>query len=86
MDGALDEFWGNRPELTDRQKAVLSCYYQARRDNATPPDGRISKSALIEACQQIDYETDLAVLLMQSLDDYYLHLRLEDMKRKAAKK
>jgi hypothetical protein len=65
---------------------VLSCYYQARRDNATPPDSRISKAALLQAAQYIDYESDLACALMQSLDDHYLHLRLEDLKKKAAKK
>ena len=75
-------FFAKRPAPTPLQNALLSAYYDARREaDASGPDLRASAATLREYAQSVGYETDIAVGVMQQLDDHYLRLRAEKIKR-----
>jgi hypothetical protein len=81
MEGNEEEFWRIRPELDESQIELLNCYYITRRDGRR--DERCSKESILNALSQCCYETDLAVKILQQLDDHYLHLCAEKLKRQA---
>lgn len=75
----LDQFYSMRPALSATQLSIQSAYYQARRE--ADADGRIKLTTLKEFAAPLLYEVDLAVLVMQRLDDFYLGLIAEKRKR-----
>lgn len=77
--GQLDTFFALRPAPTPTQRELLTAYYSARRDSGG--DERVTSAALREYAQAVGYETDIAVSIMQQLDDHYLRLRADKIKR-----
>jgi hypothetical protein len=75
----LDTFFELRPAPTATQRELLAAYYSARRDSGS--DERITAATLREYAQSVGYETDIAVSVMQQLDDHYLRLRADKIKR-----
>lgn len=71
------------PNLTEQQSQLLHAYYAARRD--THEELRVSSKDLHEAAETVPYESDIAVMVMQRLDDYYLELRAEKIKQELKK-
>lgn len=78
MDNDLEYYYSIKPVLTDTQWQLLDCFYSARRDCAV--DSRIKKQELFDAVKSIIYESDIAVNILQKLDDFYLELRAKKIK------
>lgn len=79
MDNSEHIFYENRPNLDDRQAELLNCYYQARRE--TDNDKKVKSDLLEHVLQSASYETDIAVHVLQKVDDEYLVLCAEAVKR-----
>jgi len=76
-----EEFYELKPDLDDRQRELLSCYYSVRREGES---GRPIKAKEIEEkAELINYETDFAVMVLQKIDDHYLKLCADELKRKS---
>ena len=83
MDGEEDEFYKMRPTLDHRQVELLSCYYSARRDVEFAH--RIKEKDLFEFASSLNYETDIAITVLKSVDDHYVSLCVAKQKRESAK-
>jgi hypothetical protein len=81
MDGEPEEFWRQRPELDDTQAELLNCYYVAIRDSKRGE--RCPVEAIERALSQCWYESDLALNILQQLDDHYLKLCADKLKRQS---
>lgn len=86
MDSAFalftaEEFYERRPRLSLRQLQLKSAYYNARRE--TKEGTRVKSSTLKEFLADVQYEEDIALSLLQKVDDYYLKLYSDQLKRKA---
>ena len=66
-------------ELTPTQRELLHGFYQGRREAID--DNRIPYATLERIAAIIGYESDLAVSIMQSLDDYRIELLNEKRQR-----
>lgn len=79
MDNQEHLFYEARPNLDSRQLDLLNCFYQSRRETAR--DDKIKASMFESFLQSVNYETDMAIYVLQKLDDYYSSLCLEALKR-----
>lgn len=75
--GILSEI--NQLKLTATQRELLSGFYQGRRE--ATDDNRIPYATLERIAAIIGYESDLAVSIMQSLDDCRIELLNEKRQR-----
>lgn len=64
------------------QLMLLDCYYRARRDSSH--EGPVKAAVLEEFLANAHYETDIAVGILQKVDDKYLELRAEKLKRQSS--
>lgn len=68
-----------RPNLDPLNKSLLNAYYLARRES---DEGKLCKKMLflaeLESCH---IESDLGLKMLQRLDDFYLSLYREKLKR-----
>lgn len=78
-DNTLDEYYAMKPELTDVQVDLLHAFYRARRD--TNGDRRVTAVELERHCQALAIDTDIAVHILQKVDDEYAAIQLEKIKR-----
>lgn len=76
-----DEFWSMRPDLNAIQNELLNCYYVARREGKR--DERCSRETIESSLKECCYETDLAITILQKLDDHYLQLCADKLKKQA---
>lgn len=74
-----DQFWSIRPDLDPIQIELLNCYYMARRESKH--DERCSRENIEFSLKDSCYETDLAITILQKLDDHYLKLCADKLKR-----
>lgn len=81
MDGDTEEFWKIRPDLDAIQLELLNCYYIARREGKR--DDKCSRETIEMSLRECCYETDFAITILQKLDDHYLQLCAEKLKRQA---
>lgn len=81
IEGDEAEFWGMRPDLNEMQYDLLGCFYSATRE--TKHGEKCSLANIEKALRQCCYETDLAIRILQNLDDHYLKLCADKMKRQA---
>lgn len=81
FQGDEAEFWESRPTPTDRQRELLHCYYKARRDAKS--DSKVTAKEFESYLFGVNYETDIAVTILQKLDDHYLKLCADKLKRKS---
>ena len=77
-------------ELDEQQHALLCAFYEARRE--CEPDRRASLATLQAVTANMDYEQDLAIIVLKRLDDHLMKLindkrqqDLDAMKRKGAR-
>lgn len=75
-----EEFYERKPKLNDRQIQLRNAYYQARRDTANGE--RVKTRDILQALEAVQYETDLALSILQKVDDHYLKLCADELKRK----
>lgn len=72
-------FYEMKPEVSARQRELLSALYAARR---TIGDAhRASLESLEKAAEMCDYEPDVAQYILTQLDDHYVNLIVEKMKK-----
>lgn len=62
---------------------MLSAYWRARRE--ADQDKRIRRDDLLHELAPIDYDTENGLSVLQSLDDFYLSLHFERIKRATQK-
>ena len=82
MEGDEAEFWSQRPEIDESQAGVLKCWHLAR--GQTDPDKKCSMDVLKSSTENVYYEQDFAIEILQQLDMHYLNLRIEQMKRQTS--
>lgn len=63
-----------------RQRDLLHCYYKARRDAKSGE--KVTAKEFEQALFASSYETDIAVTILQKLDDYYLKLCADKLRKK----
>ena len=68
-------------ELTSVQQQILSAFYEARRDAIDR--NRIPHATMLRLADTISYESDLAIKVMQQLDDLLIELVNDKIKRDA---
>jgi len=78
-DDTLDEYYALKPDLSDVQIDLLNAFYRARRD--TNSESRITAVELERHAATINLDTDIAVYILQKVDDEYAALQLEKIKR-----
>lgn len=78
-DNTLDEYYAMKPELTDIQVDLLHAFYRARRD--TNGDARVTAVELERHVATAAIDTDIAVHILQKVDDEYAAIQLEKIKR-----
>ena len=66
-------------ELDERQFSLLCAFYAARRE--AEPDRRASLATLEATTATIDYEQDLAIVVLKRLDDHLMKL-INDKRQK----
>lgn len=81
--GNLEEFYSKRPVSTDIQISLLHGYYAARRELSAQET--LTNPILERYASTIYYETDLAIWVMQRLDDHYMSLRAEKIRNESNK-
>lgn len=84
MDSAFglftpDEFYAMRPNLDVRQIELLNAFYTARREYKG--DEKAKSKSLQEAARFCDYEPDIALMILQKLDDHLLSLIADKLKK-----
>ena len=82
--GTLEtDFYPRKPkQLNHRQRGILNAFYSARRE--IHHESHIPKMLLTSFANSIqDYETDLAVMVMQSIDNEYMRLCCDKISRDA---
>lgn len=79
IDGDAEEFWSQRPELDEIQTELLNCYYSARREGKNGE--KCPLDILERSLKTCWYETDLALRILQQLDDHYLKLCAEKLRK-----
>jgi hypothetical protein len=75
----LKEFYEKKPDPSSVQRELLRAFYSARRDHN--PEQKVPSSLLRQHAEPILYETDLAIWIMQKLDDQFMELRIEKIKQ-----
>jgi hypothetical protein len=65
--------------LTEIQVDLLHAFYRARRD--TNGDARVTAVELERQCANVAIDADIAVHILQKLDDEYAAIQLEKIKR-----
>ena len=78
-DNTLDEYYAMKPDLTEIQVDLLHAFYRARRD--TNGDARVTAVELERQCANVAIDADIAVHILQKLDDEYAAIQLEKIKR-----
>lgn len=78
-DNTLDEYYAMKPELNEIQVDLLHAFYRARRD--TNGDSRVTAVQLEHHCSSLPIDTDIAVHILQKVDDEYSAIQLEKIKR-----
>jgi hypothetical protein len=78
-DNTLDEYYAMKPDLTEIQVDLLHAFYRARRD--TNGDARVTAVELERQCATVAIDADIAVHILQKLDDEYAAIQLEKIKR-----
>ncbi len=79
MENDEAEFWAQRPNIDDSQAGILRCWHIAR--SQTDADKKCSLDVLKSSTENVYYEQDFAIEILQQLDMHYLNLRIEQMKR-----
>ena len=79
QDNTLDEYYAMKPELTDIQVDLLHAFYKARRE--TNGDSRCKALELLHHVESIALDSDIAVHILQKVDDEYMAIQLEKIKR-----
>jgi hypothetical protein len=82
-DGALDEYYAMRPELTSLQTQILQAFYRARREQS--PDGFCTEKQIINHSKPVMLDSDLCVYIIKKLDDEWQKIRAEKIKKAAPK-
>jgi len=82
-DNTLDEYYAMKPDLTEIQADLLHAFYRSRRD--TNGESRVTAVELERQCATVALDTDIAVHILQKLDDEYAAIQLEKIKRSQAK-
>lgn len=78
-DNTLDEYYAMKPDLTDIQVDLLHAFYRARRE--TDSDKKCKAVELERHAATIPMDTDIAVHILQKVDDEYAAIQLEKIKR-----
>lgn len=78
-DNTLDEYYVMKPDLTPVQVDLLHAFYRARRE--TNGDQRCKAVELEHHAAAIPLDTDIAVYILQKVDDEYAAIQLEKIKR-----
>lgn len=78
-DNTLHEYYAMKPNLSEIQVDLLHAFYRARRE--TNSDQRCKAVELEHHAQTVAIDTDLAVHILQKVDDEYLAIQLEKLKR-----
>lgn len=78
-DNTLDEYYAMKPELTDIQVDLLHAFYRARRE--TDSDKKCKAVELEHHAATVAIDTDIAVHILQKVDDEYAAIQLEKIKR-----
>lgn len=59
---------------------MLNSYWQLRRE--TPPDSVIKSRYLLDALDSIEIESDIGLIIMHRVDDYYISLYAHELKKR----
>lgn len=78
-DDTLDEYYAIKPDLTEIQVDLLHAFYRARRE--TDSDKKCKAVELEHHAAAIPLDTDIAVHILQKVDDEYMAIQLEKLKR-----
>lgn len=78
-DNTLDEYYAMKPELNDIQVDLLHAFYRARRE--TDSDKKCKAVELERHAANVAIDTDIAVHILQKVDDEYAAIQLEKIKR-----
>jgi len=81
--GGLDRYYENEPKVKPRVTALYNAFISCRRD--AKENRPIKLKHLYKAAEVLDYEQDMAVMVMQAADNHYLKLCIEKMKRERLK-
>lgn len=84
MDNTEDEFWKIKPNLSDHDLKIYRLYGICRRE--TNYGERISKNLIIEECKICDLEEDFVLMAIQKIDEKYIELCVDKMKRESKQK
>ena len=77
MDKEEHIYYQMRPNLTERQRDLFSCW--SRRE--VKQGDRVPEDVLLKSLSCVNYETDIALFILQRLDDHYLTLCADKLKR-----
>lgn len=77
MDNEEHLYWEMRPSLTEKQRD-LYCSWSRRE---TKQGERVPEVQFIKSLECVNYEIDIAVLILQRLDDHFLTLCADKIKR-----
>lgn len=78
-DNTLDEYYAIKPVLNEIQVDLLHAFYRARRE--TNGDNRVKAVEFEHHAQAIPMDSDLVVHILQKVDEEYLAIQLEKLKR-----
>jgi hypothetical protein len=78
-DNTLDEYYAMKPALNEIQVDLLHAFYRARRE--TNGDERCKAVELEKHAQTIAMDSDIVVHILQKVDDEYMAIQLEKIKR-----
>lgn len=79
QDGALDEYYAMRPELTNLQNQLLQSFYRARRECS--PDSFCTEQEILYHSKSVMLDDDLCLYVIKRLDDEWQKIRAEKIKR-----
>lgn len=84
MEGEADEFWRERPEeLKPIYRQLLNVFWSLKREAGC--ENIIKRRDIIEAVDCLAIEQDIALLLVQKIDDHHRGLYIDEMRKRSKK-